>query len=312
MRSELQLVRSWMFVPGHRPRMIQKALGLGVDAIMLDIEDGVAPAEKDTARHEIAAALDQVQTGHAPAQRTPLRFVRINAVGHERMHADLAAVLRPGLEGLVLPKVETPAQVQLVERILEQRERTLGIAPGTVRLLIAIESPAGLRLAHDIAACSARVIGLMMGAEDYGKELGLPLRREGEAQDLLYARSALVNAAAAAHVQSVDGVWPDLQDAAGLHAFALQSRRLGFTGMSLIHPGQIDAINAVFTPAPEELEYCRQVVAAFEEAQARGDGSIALGGQLIDLPIVERARRMLDVAAALPARAAVENREVPQ
>jgi len=150
-----------------------------------------------------------------------------------------------------------------------------------------------------IAAASPRVIGLMFGAEDFGKELGLPVNRVGEAKELIYARSALVMAGAAAHVQLIDGVWPDIKDPEGLRGYAIQARRLGFTGMSLIHPGQIETINTVFSPGKDEVEYARQVVQAFEEAQARGEGSIALGGQLIDLPIVERARRTLELARAL-------------
>lgn len=295
------LFRSWMFVPGHRQRMIEKALALqNVDAIMLDIEDGVASTEKDAARRQIAATLDQVQEraqGTAPV-RTPARYVRINAIGHERMYADLAAVVRPGLEGLVLPKVETAEQVKVVEQILATREPEAGIPGGTVRLLVAIESPRGLCNACLIAASSPRVSGLIFGAEDYGKELGLPLRREEEARDLIYARSVIANAAAAARVQSVDGVWTDLQDMEGLRKFALQSRRLGFTGMASIHPSQSDPINTVFAPTPEEVEYCNQVVKAFDEAQARGEGAIAFGGQLLDLPIVERARRTLALAMA--------------
>ncbi|MBI4442999.1 MAG: CoA ester lyase [Acidobacteria bacterium] len=303
MNERTRLLRCWMFVPGHRQRMMDKALGLeNVDAIMLDVEDGVAPAEKETARRQIAATLDQVQksiqTSPAPP-RTPARYVRINAIGHERMHADLAAVVRPGLEGLVLPKVETAEQVKTVERILDSREPEAGIVAGTVRLLVAIESPRGLFNAYAIAAASPRVTGLIFGAEDYGRELGLPLRREEEARDLVYARSVIANAAAAAHVQSIDGVWPDLQDMEGLRRFALQARRLGFNGISAIHPSQIEPINAVFTPAPDEVDYCRQVVQAFEEAQARGEGSIAFGGQLLDLPIVERARRTLALAESL-------------
>lgn len=301
----MDLLRSWMFVPGHRQRMIDKALGLHVDAIILDIEDGVASGEKDAARRQIAASLDQVQArliGSASPGGPPARYVRINAIGHERMQADLSTVLRPGLEGLVLPKVETAEQVKTVEEILDRREPEVGIPAGGVRLLVSIESPRGLLNIQVIAISSPRIIGLMFGAEDFGKELGLPTRREGEARDLLYARSALVTAAAAAHLQAVDGVWPDLQDLEGLRKFALQSRRLGFSGMSLIHPAQIEPINVIFSPTPAEVDHARQVVQAFEEAVARGDGSIAFGGQLIDLPIVERARRTLALAKSLERR----------
>jgi len=288
-----------MFVPGHRQRMIEKALGLSnVDALMFDIEDGVAPAEKEAARQQIAASLDQVAKAGAKV-RTPARYVRINAIDHEWMYADLAVVLRPGLEGLVLPKVDSPEQVDTVTEILDREEPGVRLQRGGVRLLVAIESPRGLMNAYVIAAASPRVIGLIFGAEDFGRELGLPLRREGEARDLLYARSEFVCAASAANVQAVDGVWPDLQDMEGLNSFALQSRRLGFTGMSLIHPSQIEPINAAFSPTAAEVEYCQQVIKAFDEARARGEGSIAFGGQLIDLPIVERARRTLALAQSL-------------
>ncbi len=169
MDQRTTLMRSWMFVPGDRQRMIDKSLGLPVDAILMDIEDGVAPAAKDTARRQIADSLDQI-TGRKkenPSLRTPARFVRINAVGHERMHADLEHVIRPALEGLAVPKTETVDDVKIVERILDEREPKMGIPSGSVRLLIALESPKGLFNAYAIAASSPRIIGLMFGAEDF-------------------------------------------------------------------------------------------------------------------------------------------------
>jgi citrate lyase subunit beta / citryl-CoA lyase len=301
MDQKRTLLRSWMFVPGDKQRMIDKSLGSAADAIMMDIEDGVAPAAKDTARRQIAASLDQVaaRKGESSSARMPARFVRINAVGHERMYSDLSAVIRPALEGLVLPKLETTDQIETVEDILDNREPEKGLPRGSVRLLVSIESPRGLMNAYAIATASPRVIGLMFGAEDFSRELSLPLRREGEARDLLYARSAIVTAAAAAHAQSVDCVWTNLQDMEGLQRFALQSRRLGFSGMSLIHPSQIADVNAAFTPTADEMDYCRRVVQAYEEAHARGEGAIAFGGQLIDPPVVERARQTLALAESL-------------
>ena len=303
MDDKTALLRSWMFVPGDRQRMIDKALALPVDAILLDIEDGVAPAAKETARKQIADSLDRIaaQKKDNPSFRTPARYVRINAVGHDRMHADVEHVIRPSLEGLAVPKVETPEQVKIVEQILDDREPKMGMARGSVRLLLALESARGLFNAYAIASTSPRVIGLMFGAEDFSRELSLPLRREGEATDLIYARSSIVTAAAAAHVQSVDGVWPNFQDIEGLRKFALQSRRLGFSGMSLIHPSQIDEVNAAFTPTAEEVDYCRRVVQAFDDARARGEGAIAFGGQLLDIPIVDRARQTIALAEFLGA-----------
>ena len=295
-----ELRRSWMFVPGHRQKMIDKALGLAqVDALMLDIEDGVPQQEKQTARQQIGAALVKEPKPGTP----PARFVRVSAVGYEHIMADLAHIVQPGLDGLVLPKVEMLQQIQLVDAILRDRERHMGLAPGKIALLIAIESPRGLLNAYSIATASPRVIGLLFGAEDLGKELGLPFRREAEASELLFQRSTLVVAAAAANIQAVDGVWPDLSDPEGLKRYALQSRRLGFNGMSLIHPGQIETINQIFGPTADEVAYCQKVIEAFDAALARGDGSIAFGGQLIDLPIVERAKRTVAFAAKLNASA---------
>ena len=290
----MELIRSWMFVPGHRQKMIDKAVGLNADAIMLDIEDGVAPNEKDAARKNIAESLGREKPAGSPA-----RYVRINAIGHPRMDADLEAVIRPGLEGLVCPKVDTVEEVQKVDAILNERETQNGLAKGSVKLLIAIESPKGLYNAPAIAAASPRVTGLLFGAEDFGREINLPAIREGEARDLIFARSTIVIAAASAHVQAIDGVWVDLNDSEGLVGFANQSRRLGFSGMSCIHPSQVDAINRTFSPTAAEIDYCQKVLKAFEEANARGDGSIAFGGQLIDRPIVERARRTIEMAKSL-------------
>jgi citrate lyase subunit beta/citryl-CoA lyase len=139
----------------------------------------------------------------------------------------------------------------------------------------------------------------MLGTEDFGRDLGLPVVRRDEASELIYIRSALVLAAASVNLQAVDGVWPDIEDKEGLLADTKRSRCLGFTGKSLFHPSQIEAINAAFSPTAEEVDYCSRVVKAFDEALARGDGAIAFGGQLIDLPIVERARRTLVLAEAL-------------
>ncbi|HEY4645623.1 MAG TPA: CoA ester lyase [Steroidobacteraceae bacterium] len=301
MDQQTRLLRSWMFVPGDKQRMLDKALGLHVDAIMMDIEDGVAPAEKDNARRQIAVTLNSTaaRLSSDPALKTPARYVRINAVGSERMRDDLATVVRPGLEGLVIPKVETPGQIAIVENILGRREVEAKVPGGSVRLLVAIESPIGLLNAYGIASSSRRIVGLIFGAEDFCREMGLPLRREAEASDLIYARSHIATAAAAAHVQAVDGVWTDLKDTEGMRRHALQARRLGMSGISIIHPGQIDAANAAFTPTREEMEYAGEVLQAFEAARARGDGAIALRGQLLDYPIVDRARQTMALGKSL-------------
>jgi len=290
-----------MFVPGEHRRMIDKAFTLHADAMMMDIEDGVAPAEKENARRQIAASLDWFadHLKSEPNYRTPARYVRVNAVGSERLIDDFKAVVRPGLEGLVVPKVDSIAQIRIVEDELGRAEVARHVPGGSVKLLIAIESPIGLFNAYAIASSSPRIVGLIFGAEDFTREMNLPVRREAEAVDLIYARSAIATAAAAAHVQAVDGVWVDLKDLEGLKRFARQARRLGMTGISIIHPSQIDEANAAFTPSPEDIAYAREVLQAFDEARARGAGAIAFRGQLLDYPIVDRARATMALAQSL-------------
>jgi citrate lyase subunit beta / citryl-CoA lyase len=283
--------RSWMFVPGNRPRFIDKGLReVAADTIFLDLEDGVPTAEKPAARKLVAAAL-------APPTTRPLRYVRVNRVGSDWFREDMRCILVAGLDGICLPKVEQETEVLTVAEELHRFERESGLDPGHIRILAAIESARGLLAAPSIAACSPRVVGLIMGTEDFALDLGLGTKRDREARELLHARSALVIAAASAHRQSIDGVFPDLDDDAGLVAEVEQARRLGFTGKSTFHPKQVDVINRVFSPAEDEIAYARTVVSAFDAAQARGDGAVAVGGQLVDLPIVARAQRLLRAVA---------------
>ncbi|MDQ2913974.1 MAG: CoA ester lyase [Chloroflexota bacterium] len=289
----MQLLRSLLFVPGHRPRMVQRALGLGefgpsaADVAILDLEDGVPPDEKDRARAAIASVLGVPSDAAGPA-----RYVRVNRDPGAR-DADLAAVLRPGLDGIVAPKIDQRDEIVRIARDLDEREDAAGMARGSIRLVASIESAQGLLEAHGIAACTDRVIALLFGAEDFARDLGLPAEREAEAAELLYARSAVVVAAVAARRQVIDGIRPDVTDDEGLRRDAVQARRLGFTGKSLIHPGQIETINDVFSPSAAEVAYARRVIDAFEGAQSKGLGAVALDGKLLDQPIVERARRTL-------------------
>lgn len=285
----MDLARSLMFVPGHRQKMVEKALGLqNLDVALLDLEDGVPAAEKNAARDLLAETLSRA----TPKDR-PARFVRVNAIASDRFAADVAGLVRPGLRGIVLPKVEHAEDVARADRLVSERERAARLEPGETPFIASIESARGLLSAAEIATASRRVVGLMFGAEDYANDLGLPASREGQARELLYARSAVVVAAAAARVLAFDGIWPDIHDAEGLRRDSVQARQLGFSGKTLIHPGQIDVINEVFTPSEEDVDHARRVVAAFDEAERRGEGAIAVGGQLIDRPIVERARRVI-------------------
>ena len=286
----MHIMRSWMFVPGHQRRMIDKAYGLELDVAMFDLEDGVPPGEKDTARAMMAETLARPSSG-------TLRFVRIHPAGSKEIEADLPAVIRPGLDGLTLTKVNCPEDVLQVSAILNEREEGAGLQRGSVRLLATIESARGLVQAAAIAASSPRLVGLMFGAEDFAMDLGMFNVRQGEAGDFLYARSALVVAAASEGLQAVDRGYLDIRNPTGLERDTRLARDLGFTGKALIHPAQIEVIETVFRPTDAEVEYARRVVAAFEAAEAAGAGAVAVDGQMVDLPVVERARRALELVS---------------
>jgi citrate lyase subunit beta/citryl-CoA lyase len=283
--------RSWMFVPGNKERYLEKAAHSEVDCVLLDLEDGVLPDAKPAARAMVAAALS--------GTFLPQRYVRVNAVPTGWHSDDLDAVVVPGLDGICLSKCEGPAEIELLSARLARLEAERGIAVGSVRILAAIESASGLLAAPEIARADPRVVGLMLGAEDFALDLGLGTAREGEAAELIYARSALVVAAGAAHVLSVDGVFPDLDDEEGMERDCLRARRLGFSAKSTFNPRQVAVINRIFSPRPDEIAYAAKVVAAFEEAERRGDASVAVGGQLVDRPIVLRAQRILELAKEL-------------
>ena len=288
-------MRSLMFVPGHRERMVQRALGLGdfghsdLDVALLDLEDGVPPSSKDEARRLVADVLGRV----APGVAGPMRFVRIRRALSDDGVGDLDAIVRPGLAGIMAPKVGRADEVEWLVGELDARERDARIPHGTIRIIPSIESAAALVEAPRIARAADRVIGLAFGSEDFASDLGLPTKREGEAADLLYARSATVVAAASAGKLAFDGIWPDIEDAAGLRADSLRARRLGFSGKTLIHPNQIAVANEVFSPSAAEVEEARRVVRAFDDALAREHGAVALDGQMLDAPVVDRARRVL-------------------
>ena len=286
----MRILRSWMFVPGHQQRMIDKAYGLKLDVAMFDLEDGVPPGEKDTARAMMAETLARPSSGM-------LRFVRIHPAGTREMDADLPAVIGPGLDGLTLTKVNCPEDVSQVSAILDEREEKVGLQRGSVRLLATIESARGLVQAAAIAAAGPRLVGLMFGAEDFAMDLGLFNVRQGEAGDFLYARSALVVAAASAGLQAIDRVYLDIRNPMGLEQDTRFARDLGFTGKALIHPAQIEVIEKVFRPTDAEVKYARRVVDAFAAAEADGAGAVALDGQMVDLPVVERARRVLQLVS---------------
>jgi citrate lyase subunit beta / citryl-CoA lyase len=297
MSGEGRALRSFLFAPGNHARRVQKALSLDADAVILDLEDAVATAEKPAALEAVAAAFGR--------QRRGLLYVRVNAVDTEFCYGDLVAIVRPGLDGIILPKVESAAGLATIDWLLAQLERDRGLPPGGIDLIPIIETAAGLdRLTVILGATLAagtRVRRVAFGAGDFTLDVNMVWSR-GESE-LTPARAAIVTASRAAGIEApLDTVWVDLTDPDGLEASARTALGLGFQGKMCIHPDQIAIVNRVFTPTDVEIAFAERVAAAFAKAEAEGSAAIQLDGKFIDYPIVYRARRVLTRIAAIRAR----------
>src|SRR6185437_1003141 len=285
-------LRSVLFAPGNHPRKVAKVFAAGADAVILDLEDAVAIAEKPATRPAVVAAL--------ATERHCRAFIRVNAMTTDFCHGDLAAIVVPGLDGIVLPKVEAPWQLKAVDWLIGALERERGLPQGGIDLVPIIETGAGVAAVREIAASGTRVRRLAFGAGDYSVDMNLPWTRD-EAE-MAHARATIAVASRAAGLEPpIDTVFADLRDPEGFAAAARRALAAGFQGKMCIHPDQVAPANTVFTPGEAEVARARKIVAAFEAAEAAGSASIQLDGQFIDYPIVERARRVLATMARITA-----------
>jgi len=297
MPAPLNPLRSLLFTPGNHARRVEKALGLDADAVILDLEDAVAAAEKPAARATVIDTLGQPRVGG------PLVYVRINAADTEWYDDDLAAVIGPGLDGIVIPKAETPAELAAADARMAELEQAAGLTPGALDLLPIVETGAGMAAVRAMAAAGTRVRCLSFGAADYAVDMGMRWTRD-EAE-MTPARAEVALASRAGGLEApIDTVWTRLDDAEGMANSAARVRDLGFQGKLCIHPNQIAPIHAAFTPSAEEAAFADKVIAAFAAAEAEGSASISVDGHFVDYPIVERARRTLAFMERIKAREA--------
>ena len=286
-------LRTLLFAPGNHARRVEKALSLDADAVILDLEDAVAIAEKVATRVAVAAALARPRQGRL--------YVRVNAVDTEFCYGDLVAVVQPGLDGIILPKVETPTGLATIDWLLGQLERDRGLPKGDIDLIPIVETARGLRQVDAIAAAGTRVARVAFGAGDFTLDVNMAWSRAET--ELAHARATIVTASRAAGIEApLDTVWVDLADAEGLEASARTALAYGFQGKMCIHPDQIGIVNRVFTPSDTDIAFAERVCAAFAQAEAAGIASIQLDGKFIDYPIVYRAQRTLQRIAAIRAR----------
>jgi len=290
------LLRSMLFVPGDSDKKLAKSAEVPADALILDLEDSVDPSAKAQARERVAAFLKR-RHGRAV-------WVRVNAVDDPEHEADLASVVAARPDGIVLPKVRSPDDVVALADRLGSLERRGGAEPGATKILpIVTETAAGVFALGGYGRCGPRLAALTWGAEDLAVALGAAANVDERGEWLppyQLARSLCLLAAAAAGVPALDTVCLDLHAEEALARQIAAARRDGFAGKLAIHPAQVDVINRTFRPHADEIAAARRVVAAFEVA--RGAGVVAVDGRMLDRPHLLRARRTLDVAAALAAR----------
>lgn len=286
--------RSMLFLPGNNPNLLINGGCLGADAVIFDLEDAVAPAEKDAARILVRNTMRYMDFGKCEL------IVRINSIDTPYWKKDIDEVLphRPSL--ILLPKTGTPADILAADAYMTQLEEKLGMERNAVGLMPLIETAMGVENAFAIATATKRVKALFLGAEDLTTDMQCKRTKEG--REIEYARTRLVVAARAAGVDVYDTPFTDVNDDEGIVKDAELAKALGFTGKSSISPRHLEVINRVFSPTLKEIQYAYEVIEAIETAKAQGKGAIALYGKMIDAPIVTRAQRTIDAANALGIR----------
>ena len=277
-------MRSLLYVPGSKARMLEKAKTLTPDVIIFDLEDGVAPGEKETARRMVAEA---IEAGPYMGQVA----VRVNAFFTGLTEADLRAISKPGVDMVLFPKIDTPEEIRQAERLLVKVEEEHALPAGSVKMLAMVETALGVLNAFEIGRASERLLALCFGAEDFTHDIGAIRTKQG--LEIVHARGHIVLASRAAGVLAIDTPYTDLTDDEGFLAETRAIRGMGYGGKLLIHPKQIELVHQAFAPSEEETAHAQRVVEAFEAAESGGEGAIALDGKMIDAPVVARAREIL-------------------
>ena len=287
----MELLRTVLSVPGNRENMLEKSKHIHADVILLDLEDSVPPEEKARARSIVKNWIPKIAGNGSKV------YVRINPIEGGLAQDDLGAVIIRGIDGISQPKPSTGQDIRKVAEMLTRLEKERGLPEGQVRMMPWIETSLGLINAYDIASSSPRINGVIFGANDLVLETGMIRSKEG--YELLYPRTKIVIAARAAGVSAIDTPYNNFKDDKGLIRETNLARKLGFSGKFAIHPSQIDIVNRIFRPTEEEIAYAKKVVAAFEEARAKGFASASLDGKMIDIPIAQRALNVLLIDEAI-------------
>jgi citrate lyase beta subunit len=280
-----KMPRSLLFAPGDDVRKLNKAALSNADAVILEMEDGVALDRKIVARQTIREAALSIDFGRRA------RFIRVNGVTTPFFHEDVLHTVDAHPDAYILPKAEREADVWRICELLDEAEQRRGWPAGGIGLILMIETPQGILNLREICNANTRLKALIFGAEDYASFIGATRTRE--ATEVLFARSAVVNACGAFGLQAIDMVFIDFNDDAGLEHECMAGKQFGFTGKQVIHPRQIDIVNRCYSPSEAEIAWARRVIDGFKASQSDGRGAFALDGKMIDMPVVRQAERIL-------------------
>lgn len=283
--------RSMLYVPGNNPAMVQQATVYGADSVLLDLEDAIAPDEKDAARDLLCRHIPLLDRDNC------VLTVRINGLDTPLGEQDIRAMVPLQLDAIRVPKVESAASMQQLDALITELEQQYGITQ-RVELHAMIETAQGVMNAAEIATSTPRISALTFGAQDLLADLGL---RRSDRAGLTFPRGQILMAAKAARLHVLDTPFIDIEDEEGLRASAEEAKSLGFTGKAVINPRQIDIVNQVFSPSQAEVTHAMRVVSTFNAHKAAGSGVFALDGKMVDRPVVEQAMNVLRLADIDPA-----------
>jgi citrate lyase subunit beta / citryl-CoA lyase len=283
-----RLRRTLLFVPGGNEKILSKGLGLEVDGLILDLEDSVSPNKKEAARQAVTEALQTADFGRKE------RVVRINALSTVYGRDDLDQVLLGKPDSLLVPKVDRAEDIKAYDQKMTAIEEKMGLQPGGIGLIALIESAWGVVNIESIALSSPRMTGLLFGAADFTRDTHGQITVDR--QELFYPMMRILLAARIAGIDALDTPYFDIKDPVGLERHTLQAKAMGYNGKALIHPGQVEIVNRIFTPSPEELLQAHRVIEVFERARIEGKGAAQLDGKLVENVHVAMAERLLNIA----------------
>ena len=286
--------RSLIFIPGNNQRFLEKSRTINSDIICYDLEDSVPQEEKEIARESVKSAIQEISKIN-DINKERILAVRINSPTSDQMATDLKKVITPGIDAIVIPKVDDDKQIAEISKIIEKKENEKNIQSGIIKIIPSIESALGVVNAYNIAKSDKRITTLVFGIFDFLHDMKIDNQDMETITGFMYARAKVPVDARAAGIDSIDSIWQDIHDHSGLIKDLKLGKKLGYNGKCIIHPSQIEHVHSVFSPSNQDIEWAKKVVQALDSAKNSSAGAVKLEGKMIDAVHYKQARRILDL-----------------